>query len=209
MREALPTQLNRLLGCRVWGRAAEAWNASTGGCVTRPHHCAWRAAAAPQGRAGPAAAPPPTQAWPCLLACLPIPPHTHRTPASPTMPMAMPAARPASPQARPDARCAKPSNRVYVPGFTAVRARAWAGVSVGNPGPWPTRTPLHPSAAQRTSRGDDDGNDEAVDAQHTRHDHRHDALHHQLRPHHPHGSDAHARLRCAVGRAHACGRVCV
>ena len=39
-----------------------------------------------------------------------------RTPASPVMPMAMPAARPERPHARPDDRCAYPWNRVYPSG---------------------------------------------------------------------------------------------
>lgn len=42
-----------------------------------------------------------------------------RTPASPTMPIAMPAARPARPQDRPDDRWAKPSKSVYLTGETA------------------------------------------------------------------------------------------
>ena len=36
---------------------------------------------------------------------------THLTPASPTMPMAIPAPRPDRPQARPAPRCAYPSNK--------------------------------------------------------------------------------------------------
>eukprot|EP00955_Chlamydomonas_euryale_P045118 353069-Chlamydomonas_euryale.AAC.26 len=50
---------------------------------------------------------------------------------------------------------------------------------------------------QRTARsndagGNDHGNNEAVDAQHTRHDHGHDALHNELRTHDAHAGDANA-----------------
>lgn len=60
-----------------------------------------------------AATPQPNPAW------LRVSRNTHLTPASPTMPMAIPAARPARPQDSPDARWAKPSNSVYLPGVTA------------------------------------------------------------------------------------------
>jgi hypothetical protein len=62
----------------------------------------------------------------------------------------------------------------------------------GHGGPWPL-----------TVCGNDNRNDEAVDAQHTRHDHGHDGLHDQLRPHDAHGSDAHARLGGSIGGTHA------
>mmetsp|Transcript_52137 Transcript_52137/g.135202 ORF Transcript_52137/g.135202 Transcript_52137/m.135202 type:complete len:221 (-) Transcript_52137:41-703(-) len=53
---------------------------------------------------------------------------------------------------------------------------------------------------RRNAVGDDDGNDEAVDAEHTRHDHGDDRLHHQIRLHHTHRRDADARLGSAVRR---------
>lgn len=70
---------------------------------------------------------------------------------------------------------------------------------------WPPRhtTPDTRSSSMLTVGGDDDGDDEAVDTEHTGHDHGHDGLHHQLRAHHAHGSDADARLGRPVGGSHA------
>mmetsp|Transcript_21718 Transcript_21718/g.57972 ORF Transcript_21718/g.57972 Transcript_21718/m.57972 type:complete len:262 (+) Transcript_21718:224-1009(+) len=48
---------------------------------------------------------------------------------------------------------------------------------------------------------DDDGGDQAVNAEDAGHDHGDDGAHHQVRAHDAHGGDAHARLRGAVGRA--------
>ena len=163
----------------------------------------------------------------------------HLTPASPTMPIAMPAARPASPQARPAARCAYPSNRKYG-ALTASDSTRWPHhhqlTSTSSLAPHCPLLALqwrigmralqlrrfrcgdalqcmcsrvhgtsdrserhkHPAQAgncgrrqtgriwcsgrQRTASADDDGDDEAVNTQHPRHDNGHDGLHHQLRP---------------------------
>lgn len=51
---------------------------------------------------------------------------------------------------------------------------------------------------------DDDGDDEAIDSEHSCHDHRNDRLHHQLRPHHSHRGHPYAALRRAIRRPHAC-----
>ena len=67
-----------------------------------------------------------------------------------------------------------------------------------------TPIPHPPSYPLLTVGRDDDGDDEAVDAQDTRHDHGDDRLHHQLGPHDAHGGDPHAGLGGAVGGAHAC-----
>lgn len=47
----------------------------------------------------------------------------------------------------------------------------------------------------------DNGDDEPVDTQHTSHDHRDDAAHHELRPHDTHRRDTDAGLGGAVGGA--------
>lgn len=48
---------------------------------------------------------------------------------------------------------------------------------------------------------EDDGDDEAVDTQDTRHDNGDDATHDELRSHNTHGGHADAGLRGTVGRA--------
>ena len=58
-------------------------------------------------------------------------------------------------------------------------------------------------ARARTVGGDDDGDDEAVDAEDTGHDHGDDGLHDELGAHDAHGGDADAGLGGAVGGAHA------
>ena len=54
-----------------------------------------------------------------------------------------------------------------------------------------------------TSCGDDDGNNEPVDSQHTSHDNWDNGLHDQLWPHDSHGGNAHPGLGCAVGCSEA------
>ena len=49
-----------------------------------------------------------------------------------------------------------------------------------------------------TSCGNDDSNNEAVDAKHSRHDNGHNGLHNQLWPHDTHRGNAHSGLGCAV-----------
>lgn len=46
--------------------------------------------------------------------------------------------------------------------------------------------------------GDEHGHHQAVDGDDTRHDHRDDGLHDQLRTHHRHGGNARAALGCAI-----------
>lgn len=45
------------------------------------------------------------------------------------------------------------------------------------------------------------GHHQPVDGDDTRHDHGDDGLHDELWPHHGHGSDACAALRCAIRRS--------
>jgi len=55
-----------------------------------------------------------------------------------------------------------------------------------------------------TAVGDDDGNDEAVDAEHTSHDNGDDRLHDQVRLHHTHRRHADPRLGSSVRSAEVC-----
>ncbi len=52
--------------------------------------------------------------------------------------------------------------------------------------------------------GDEDGHHQPVYSDDSRHDHRNDGLHDQLRTHHGHGSDTRAALRRAIRRAQRC-----
>ena len=51
---------------------------------------------------------------------------------------------------------------------------------------------------------DDNSDDETVNTEHSGHNHRHDRLHHQLRPHHSHRRHSDAALRRPVGSSHTC-----
>lgn len=55
-----------------------------------------------------------------------------------------------------------------------------------------------------TVPGDNNGDDQTVNTEDTRHDDRYDVSHDQARVHDTHGADAHARLGCAVGRPEVC-----
>lgn len=57
---------------------------------------------------------------------------------------------------------------------------------------------------KRALCGDDDSNDEAVDAENTGHDDGNDGLHNELRPHDTHGGNSNAGLGSAIRGAHAC-----
>jgi hypothetical protein len=56
----------------------------------------------------------------------------------------------------------------------------------------------------RTAVGDDNSDDEAVDAKYTRHDNGDDRLHHEVRLHHAHGRHTNAGLGGAVRSAKVC-----
>jgi hypothetical protein len=65
----------------------------------------------------------------------------------------------------------------------------------------------HSSAATRgllDASSHHNGNDEAVDTNHTSHNHGNDGLHDELGVHDTHGADAHAGLGSAVGSAKVC-----
>jgi len=57
-----------------------------------------------------------------------------------------------------------------------------------------------------TVPGEDDGDDQAIDTQNTRHDDGDDVAHDQARVHDTHGTDAHPGLGSAVGGAQVCLR---
>ena len=69
-----------------------------------------------------------------------------------------------------------------------------------------THTNTHTRARRLTIAGDDDGHDEPVDPQDTRHDDRDDVSHDQAGVHDTHGTDAHAGLGRPVGGAQVCVR---
>ena len=140
-----------------------------------------------------------------------------RTPASPTMPIAMPAAMPLRPHARPAARCAKPVKAEYFGWLFTGKATApppratnfqcpllsvtqWqrrGGEARFERGVW---------GRERTLVSDNHGNDKAVDAKHTRHHNGDDRLHDQVRLHDAHRGHANARLGGAIGGTQVCAR---
>ena len=67
------------------------------------------------------------------------------------------------------------------------------------------RVPLKQSVPSRSDvGGDDDGDDQTVNAENARHDWRDDGFHHELWSHHPHARDPNARLGRPVRRAYVC-----
>ena len=145
-----------------------------------------------------------------------------RTPASPTMPIAMPAAMPLRPHARPAARCAKPVNAEYRGWLPTGNATAPppCTANVGQPLLWSRNSGRGQGAGAgagaggfarrgvwgkaRTLVSDNHGNDQAVDTKHASHHNGDDRLHDQVRLHDTHGGHANATLGRAVGGTQVC-----
>jgi hypothetical protein len=131
--------------------------------------------------------------------------------------MHIPAARAPRPQASPAERWAYPAKSLYPSELTAtcnlpVKKRLLVLRSHSVCKPWPgcadrfsrCSAQIASRTERRTARGDDHGNNQAVDTKNTRHNYRHDRLHHEFRPEDTHRGDADARLGGTIGRPKAC-----